>query len=1469
MKILYRTVQAAFLIMTATLVSNPLHAQLSEHEREEIREHAKQHRLNRLAGPPSQIPVTSNTMHLSAPVIVNFTERAAWDLAHPKTDFTKYNVEDEAGENGYKFVPQTIRPNAKVCPIPKASPTTGGSNLMKSTNSPAPLLNFAGIAGDGSEIPPDINLACGINYVMETTNQSYAIYNKTTGALVSSVDITTFYNSSNGNGYFDPHILYDAPHGRWLAVIDGNTSGGHGGLFLAVSQTNNPTGNWYVYTVDDGVAQATLLDFPEMGYNENWVVLTANLFSGNNPTTEIYVMNRASLYSGTQGTITHFTDANSFCVSAAQTMDTTTLTEYLVQDANGNSGGSGYVQVGTITGTLAAPVYTAGTQVGVAQPWNESSVQAVQKGGGANLIDNDDTRIYASEYINGSMWFAHTVWLPASGTATSSAVDWWQINPATLTVQQFGRVSDASTPSWYFYPNIYANASGDALLGYGVSSTSQYASAVYSFHASTDAVNTMENLYDYKAGIASFAPSGFGSDYRWGDYSGVAVDPTDNSFWAAGEWANTGNLWSTQIVHVGTSAPVTVPPVANFQANTTTSTCSGIISFTDLSTNTPTSWLWTFGDGSTSTVQNPTHTYIASGTFTVSLKATNAYGNNTKTSTNYITITLPAGPVAVGASHCGSGTFSLSATTTNPVKWYDSTGTLVSTANPFVTPTLTHTTTYYVGDSVIAPSYHAGPLTNTAVGTGGGYINTTYGLNFDILKAGTLQSVYLYAQAAGSITIQLSNSGGTVVSSATVNVVAGGQRVTLNFPLTVSTANVLNFTGTPSLYRNNAGAVYPYTDADGIVSITGNNAGTVPAYYYWFYDWIVKEGDCNSQTTAVTATVTAGVTTGTPTATNVACNGATTGSATITPTGGTPTYTYNWNNGQTTATLTGVGAGTYTVSVHDASSCSGTASVTITQPTAINISVTKTNSGCGAPNGTATATVTGGTTAYAYHWSNAATTASLTGLAAATYTLTVTDAHSCTASSSAVISSSASLNLTTTPSAGNCSGGATGGASVTVNGGTAPFTYHWNNGTTTAAIANVSPGTYLVTVTDNGGCSGTASAVVTTSAALTLSASATSIACFNANNGAASVSVTSGTSPYQYAWNTGATTTALTNLTAGTYYVTVTDAHSCTTIDSVTVTQPGAITIFVSSVQPTCSGLNNGSATVTATGGTANYTYVWSTNASGTGINNLAPGNYSVTLTDANHCTSQASFTITNPVPVSAAVVSQNSTCFGNADGTIQVTPAGGTAPYTYMWTNNSTTATVSNLAAGSYTVTITDNHNCSATASATVTQPTQVVVATSSTDATGTQSNGSASVSGVSGGVSPYTVSWSNGGSGNTISNVAAGTYTVTVTDHNGCTTTASVTVNTSVGIAQVTNDLPFTIFPNPAKNEVTVDAVAIDKETTIVLEDILGQTLVTRNINPSSSTTIDLTTYSNGVYFIELQQGGKRAVKKFIISK
>ena len=365
------------------------------------------------------------------------------------------------------------------------------------------------------------------------------------------------------------------------------------------------------------------------------------------------------------------------------------------------------------------------------------------------------------------------------------------------------------------------------------------------------------------------------------------------------------------------------------------------------------------------------------------------------------------------------------------------------------------------------------------------------------------------------------------------------------------------------------------------------------------------------------------------------CHGTASGSANVSVTGSTGTITYSWSNGATIASINSVTAGSYTVTVSDVGGCSGTASATIADATAINVSVTAVNSGCGSPNGSAAATVTGGAGGYSYSWTGGATTNRITGLSANTYNVTVTDNNLCSVTSSATISNSGALNISTSSTPTSCSGGASGSALATINGGTSPFTYSWSNGNTTAAINNVVAATYQVTVIDNSSCSGTASTVVTAGTPLNVNASTTNISCFSAANGIASVNVISGTSPYQYAWNTGATTATITSLDANDYYVTVTDANSCVTIDTVTITQPDAITIFVTATPVSCAGLTNGRATVHATGGTPNYTYLWSNSTTSLSIINLVAGTYSITLTDNNQCTASASFDITNPVPIS------------------------------------------------------------------------------------------------------------------------------------------------------------------------------------------------------------------------------------------
>jgi PKD repeat protein len=300
---------------------------------------------------------------------------------------------------------------------------------------------------------------------------------------------------------------------------------------------------------------------------------------------------------------------------------------------------------------------------------------------------------------------------------------------------------------------------------------------------------------------------------------------------------------------------VSLSPAAPVAAFTTPNAniCGSTVNFTD-ATGSATAWSWSFGDGSVSTQQNPSHTYTASGTYTVALTATNCAGSNTVTQNNFITITIPQTPVLQNITTCGGQTVTLSGG--NPslnTNWY----TTASAGTPFYTgQSLTvapiATTTYYVENEQIDATQRIGAL-NNSIGTGGFYTAAAYHyLRFNAQTAFKLMSVSVNANVAGNRTIQLRNSAGVVLQFATVNVPMGVSRVTLNFNVPVGNDMQLGVAGANNLYRNNAGAAFPYT-LNGIATITGNSANNATTYYY-FYDWEVAKS-CKSALVPVTITV--------------------------------------------------------------------------------------------------------------------------------------------------------------------------------------------------------------------------------------------------------------------------------------------------------------------------------------------------------------------------------------------------------------------------------------------------------------------------------------------------------------------------------------------------------------------------------------------------------------------------------------
>ncbi|GAA4463597.1 hypothetical protein GCM10023093_12430 [Nemorincola caseinilytica] len=578
--------------------------------------------------------------------------------------------------------------------------------------------------------------------------------------------------------------------------------------------------------------------------------------------------------------------------------------------------------------------------------------------------------------------------------------------------------------------------------------------------------------------------------------------------------------------------------------------------------------------------------------------------------------------------------------------------------------------------------------------------------------------------------------------------------------------------GTIDLSVSGGTTAYTYSWSNGATTqdLSGLVAGT--------YSVLVT--DAKNCTTTVSKTITASsAVTATTSSTNALCNGCTNGTASVSAGGGTPSYTYLWSTGATTSSVSGLAAGTYTVTVKDANNCQVVKTVTITQPNALVTSVTNTNVSCnGGANGTIDLSVSGGTAPYTYAWSNGASTQDLSGLSAGTYSVVVTDAHGYSISRSVTVTEPATLAASAISENVRCNGEANGSIDVTVTGGTTAYTYNWSNGATTQDVSGLVAGTYSVLVTDAKGCTATVTKTITQPAVLGATASSTNALCYGCNNGTASVTATGGTTPYTYLWSNGATTANVTGLTAGTYTVTVTDAHGCTTVETVTLTQPEDFTASVTNTNVNCNGSNNATADLTVTGGTAPYTYAWSNGASTQDLSGLSAGTYSVVVTDAHGYTITRSATVTEPTTLVASATSENVRCYGEANGSIDVTVTGGTTAYTYNWSNGATTQDITGLVAGTYSVLVTDANGCTATVSKTITQPAVLGATASSTNALCYGcNNGTASVT-ATGGTTPYTYLWSNGATTANVIGLTAGTYTVTVTDAHGCTTVEIVTL-------------------------------------------------------------------------------------------
>jgi PKD repeat protein len=655
-------------------------------------------------------------------------------------------------------------------------------------------------------------------------------------------------------------------------------------------------------------------------------------------------------------------------------------------------------------------------------------------------------------------------------------------------------------------------------------------------------------------------------------------------------------------------------------------------------------------------------------------------------------------------------------------------------------------------------------------------------------------------------------------------------------------------------------------------------------------------------TNGCAATLTVNIANNTPlitaTATNIQPNtncGTPNGAVTINVTGGTGPYQFT--SGSQTITLSpnpytaaNLPGGTYNGTVTDANGCTTTLNFSIANnaPT-VNLTQQSVmpNTACGAPNGTFTVVASGGTGPYTYAIPGPIFNQSgiFSGLGGGSYMVTVTDANSCSGTLPVNVANNAvTLNVQVTNNTPNTScTNPNGSITLSATGGSAPYTY--NNGVSTnstGTFSNLSSGTYNVTVTDLNGCTGNVAVTVannTPSLNVTQQSLSPNTSC-STPNGSFTVVATGGTSPYTY--NNGVVanqTGSFTQLPAGTYSVTATSANGCTgTVQIVVTDNTPTLNIQITGNTPNTScNTPNGAVSILANGGTPAYSYSGAGFVNTTGnFTGLAGGNYTFTAADASGCTGTVNITVISNAPVLNVTVSSsnNNTSCGTPNGAITVSATGGTPAYSYsIGTSTNTTGVFSGLAGGNYIITATDGAGCSGTVSVSLTNAqANISLITSSIPASSqTAADGSAAVV-ANGGTAPYTYSWDNGATTSSISNVTVGTYTVTVTDANGCSAIASETIGFTVSINNQLASVKFSVFPNPAKATVNV-VVELSEAMPVLMEvyNVLGEKIIAKELGKitTAHNAIEMSEHASGVYLVKISYGNYSIVKRIMLEK
>lgn len=518
-----------------------------------------------------------------------------------------------------------------------------------------------------------------------------------------------------------------------------------------------------------------------------------------------------------------------------------------------------------------------------------------------------------------------------------------------------------------------------------------------------------------------------------------------------------------------------------------------------------------------------------------------------------------------------------------------------------------------------------------------------------------------------------------------------------------------------------------------------------------------------------------------------ASTGGSDGKATVKALGGGGSFKYAWSNGETTASAVKLPAGKHTVTITDANGCTALAAVEITEnilPLGLKV-IEPTPIACFGGTSEINMVVNGGKPPYTYAWSGLSSKDAIVSSAkAGNYVVTVTDATGATITINYNLKEPTQLTAATQITAPAGIGTADGKATVTAGGGVPPYGYAWDNNEAVAAASKLSAGKHTVTVTDSKGCTATATVDITENI-LPLSLLLVESSTINCKGGETNLQSTirGGKGPFTYAWSAaGATGEQAKAIKAGTYTLTVTDVTGATITANYTLKEPEAVGATVQVTAPASTDNKDGKATVTATGGTAPYTYAWDTGETTASAAKLGPGKHIVSITDSKGCGAMATVEITeNILPLSVLITENEPITCNGGEGRLQAAISGGKQPYKINWSSG-TVESLPKVKAGAYQITITDALGATATGNFTFKEP-EALVATATVTASASTGNadGKAMVT-IKGGTAPFTFAWDNKETDVAATKLAPGAHTVSVTDSKGCKTTASVEITENI---------------------------------------------------------------------------------------